>query len=134
SLTAIAIAIAVAIGACASQKSSNPLAPTVAGPIPGVNISSPQLVDPSAGSKIAVDKQPITLMVNNASTSGVRPLTYLFEVASDSAFNTRVFYRDGITPGGDGHTSLKLPAPLPTGPTSSCPPPPHAAPHPRPYS
>lgn len=105
------------LDACESSKSSNPLSPSVAGPIPGVNITPPQPIDPAAGSKVAVDKQPVTLMVNNASTSGVRPLTYVLEVATDAAFNIKVFSRDSITPGSDGHTSLKLPDPLATGKT-----------------
>ena len=60
--------------------------------------------------------QPITLIVENASTTGVRPLEYLFEVASDSAFSQKLFARDGITPG-DGRTSLRLPDALATGHT-----------------
>jgi hypothetical protein len=102
--------------ACETTKSSNPLAPTVAGPIPGVNITAPGVMAPSAGTKIAVDKQPITLTVNNASTNGVRPLTYLFEVATDTNFTNKVFTRDSITPG-DGQTSIRLPDPLATGRT-----------------
>ncbi|HZP47903.1 MAG TPA: hypothetical protein VFB07_05195 [Vicinamibacterales bacterium] len=106
----------MAMTACETSKSSNPLAPTVAGPIPGVNITAPGVMAPSAGAKIAVDKQPITLTVNNASTNGIRPLTYVFEVATDANFTNKVFSRDGISPG-DGQTSIKLPDPLATGRT-----------------
>ena len=102
--------------ACDISKSSNPLTATVAGPIPGVNITAPSVVAPTSGTRIAVDKQPITLMVNNAATNGVRPLTYIFEVATDVNFTNKVFTRDGITPG-DGQTVLKLPDPLATGRT-----------------
>jgi hypothetical protein len=111
---AVVVTALVALVACQSSKSSNPLSPTVAGPIPGVNITAPQPADPASGTKVAVDKQPITLMVNNASTSGVRPLTYVIEVATDSSFNNKVFAKDTIAPGGDGHTTLKLPDPLAT--------------------
>jgi hypothetical protein len=107
---------AVALTACETTKSSNPLTATVQGPIPGVNITAPAVVTPSSGTKIAVDKQPITLMVSNASTNGVRPLTYVFEVATDTNFTNRVFLRDGISPG-SGQTSIKLPDPLATGRT-----------------
>lgn len=115
----VAIALctaAVGLTACESSKSSNPLTPTVAGPIPGVNITAPAVVAPAAGTKVAVDKQPITLMVSNASTNGVRPLTYSFEIATDANFTNKVFARDGIAPG-DGQTALKLPDPLATGRT-----------------
>jgi len=109
-------AAALSLTACQASKSSNPLSPSVAGPIPGVNITAPTPLTPSVGSKIAVDQQPLTLMVQNASTSGVRPLSYLFEVATDSAFTNKVFSRDSIAPG-DGQTSLRLPDPLATGRT-----------------
>jgi hypothetical protein len=107
-------ALAAALTGCEASKSSNPLAPTVAGPIPGVNISAPAVVDPSTGSKIPVDKQPITLTVVNAATNGPRPLSYVFDVATDAEFANKVFSRDGIAPG-DGRTSLRLPDALATG-------------------
>jgi hypothetical protein len=88
----------------------------VAGPIPGVTITAPQIVDPPvSGKSIAVDQQPITLSVGNATTTGVRPLNYLFEVATDAGFTNKVFTRDGITPGDGGKTNLRLPDPLATG-------------------
>ncbi len=110
-------AAALSLTACQATKSSNPLSPTVAGPIPGVNISAPKPVDPSVGSQIAVSSQPLTLTVENASTSGVRPLSYAFEVATDANFTNKVFVRDSITPGDGGRTALKLPDPLATGKT-----------------
>jgi len=93
---------------CAAEKSSNPLTPTVAGPIPGVDISAPKVLTPAA-TKIPVDQQPVTLLAENASSSGVRPLTYVFEVATDTGFVNKVFVRDGVTPGDGGRTSLRLP-------------------------
>jgi hypothetical protein len=107
-------AVAILLTGCGATKSSNPLAPTVAGPIPGVNITAPAVVDPSTGAKIPVDKQPITLTVVNASTNGVRPLSYVFDVATDADFTNKVFSRDGVAPG-DGRTSLRLPDSLATG-------------------
>ena len=109
-LTAVcALATAAALTACESSKSSTPLSPSVAGPIPGVEISTPKMLEPFAGQKIAVDKQPVTLLIENASSNGVRPLTYSFQVATDANFNTMVFSRDGIAPGDAGRTSLRLP-------------------------
>jgi hypothetical protein len=116
SVAAITIA-AVMAGACEVSKSSNPLTPTVAGPIPGVNITAPGVVNPTAGSRIAVDQQPVTLIVQNASTNGVRPLSYMFEVATDAGFNNKVFSLDKIAPGDGDRTSLRLPDPLATGRT-----------------
>src|SRR5262245_10578409 len=107
----------VALTACETSKSSNPLSPSVAGPIPGVEISAPKILEPAAGTKIAVDKQPVTLLIENAATNGVRPLYYTFEVATDSNFSNKVFSREQVAPGDAGRTSLRLPDPLQTGRT-----------------
>ncbi len=107
--------VAVLVTACEVKKSSNPLSPSVAGPIPGVNITGPKSLEPVAGSRIEFARQPITLSVENATTNGVRPLTYLFEVAADAQFATKVFSQAGIQPG-NGKTSVVLPE-FPTGRT-----------------
>ena len=98
--------------ACSAQKSSNPLSPTVAGPIPGVVITAPGTMQPASGQRVAVDTQPITLMVNNAATTGVRPLSLRFEVATDANFANKVFTRDSVAPDPSGRTNLQLPEPL----------------------
>jgi hypothetical protein len=107
---------ALAMAACATSKSADPLSPTVAGPIPGVNITSPSIMQPSLGAKVSVEQQPLTLTVGNAASSGVRPLTYVFEIAADASFANKVFSRDGIAPG-SSQTSLRLPDALATGRT-----------------
>jgi hypothetical protein len=106
--------LALSLAGCAVEKSENPLTPTVAGPIPGVGISAPSTMDPAQGTKIPVSSQPISLTVANATTTGVRPLSYLFQVATDANFANVVFSRDGVAPG-EGRTSLRLPDALATG-------------------
>lgn len=108
----VALLLAVAAACVKTEKSSNPLGPSVAGPIPGVSITSPNPLNPPQGSKIPVGAQPLTLSLENATTSGVRPLTYAFEIANDSAFTNLVFTREGVAPGGNGRTELRLPDPL----------------------
>ena len=97
-----------AVAGCAAEKSSNPLSPTVAGPIPGVEISAPTPLEPATGQLISSDRQPITLLLENASTNGERPLTYVFEVATDAEFGNKVFAREAVAPGDGGRTSLRL--------------------------
>lgn len=105
----------LASGCVTQEKSENFLSPSVAGPIPGVNISSPTPVQPAQGATIVVTQQPITLSLSNASTSGVRPLSYAFEVAADANFSNLIFTRQGVTPGDGGRTSLQLPDALASG-------------------
>jgi hypothetical protein len=102
----------LAISACETAKSSNPLSPSVAGPIPGVEIGAPKLLEPGAGWTVEAEKQPITLLIENTFTTGQRPLNYLVEVALDSGFGNKVFSREGIAPGEGGRTSVRLPESL----------------------
>src|SRR5262245_14693106 len=99
--------LVLALTGCQTAKSSSPLAPTVAGPIEGVTISAPVLLEPAQGFKYKESEQPIRLIIQNATTNGVRPLTYTFEVASDSGFSTKVFSKASVAPG-DGKTSVTL--------------------------
>src|SRR4051812_34570530 len=115
-LSAVSVCtVVLASTACETSKSSNPLSPAVAGPIPGVQISAPKILEPVVGAKIAVDAQPLSLMIENASSNGVRPLSYVFEVATDTGFTNKVFVREGVAPGEGGRTALRLPDPLQTG-------------------
>jgi hypothetical protein len=98
----------IGLGACETSKSSTPTAPTVAGPIPGVNITAPALLEPAQGFKFKESEQPIRLVVRNATTNGVRPLSYTFEVSADSGFSTKVFSRSGVAPGSDNKTSVQI--------------------------
>jgi hypothetical protein len=95
-----------------SSKSSNPLSPTIAGPIPGVGITAPLVVAPGVDAMVDTNTQPITLQVANAETTGVRPLSYRFEIASDPNFTNQVFAKDGVPQDASGRTSMTLPGPL----------------------
>ncbi len=56
-------------------------------------------------------------MVENANSNGVRPLSYTFEVASDSAFQNKVFARSNVTPGTNGKTTQHARPAAPSGKT-----------------
>src|SRR3954471_20995641 len=88
--TVLVALLSAVLAACEAKKSSNPLSPSVAGPIPAVEITPPVLLEPAQGFKFKESQQPIRLLIQNATSSGVRPLTYTFEVASDSNFATKV--------------------------------------------
>jgi len=79
------LAAALALSACEASKSSNPLSASVAGPIPGIQISAPKTLQPEASLKIAMNNQPVVLLIENAGSNGPRPLVYSFDVATDAA-------------------------------------------------
>jgi hypothetical protein len=97
-----------------SQKSSNPLSPSVAGPIAGVGITPPTVMGPGVDAEIDTTTQPITFRIGNASTTGVRPLSLAVEIAVDPGFANKVFTRSGIPQDGSGATNLTLPTALPS--------------------
>ena len=103
-----AVLLLTALAACEATKSENPLSPSVAGPIAGVEITAPRMVEPAQGAKYKESQQPIRLLIENAHSSGVRPLYYSFEVASDSEFQSKMFARSQVPPGGDGRTTVAL--------------------------
>jgi hypothetical protein len=102
---------------CEVSKSSNPLSPSVAGPIAGVNIGKPNALEPGQDWQIFMRDQPLKIIFQNVTSSGVRPLTYTLEIATDAAFNSIAFKRTGITPGSGDTTTIQLPDVLATGRT-----------------
>ena len=80
-----------------------------------MEITAPKVLEPSVGARVAADAQPVSLLIENASSSGVRPLSYVFEVATDAGFTNKVFSREAIAPGEGGRTTLRLPDPLASG-------------------
>ena len=95
-----------ALALLAAAACSSPAKPTT-------SLTSPRLLEPGSGVLIAHAQQPVTLVIQNAATTGSTPLTYLFEVASDERFGTIVFSRDNVAQGSGGRTSVTLPDPLP---------------------
>src|SRR3954471_542927 len=109
-----ALALLVATTACTKASPSRPSDGTASGQtasvtdaVTGVTLTTPALVTPTVNQQFKNVDQPVTLTVKNAATSGTTPLTYTFEVASDSGFASKVFSRDGVASGA-GTTSLKI--------------------------
>jgi hypothetical protein len=102
----LVLPLLLAVGACEAEKSSNPLSPSVAGPIAGVEITPVKLLEPAQSFKFRSSQQPIRLLIENATTNGARPLSYTFELASDAAFENKAFARSGVPPGEGGRTSV----------------------------
>ena len=97
------------------QKSANPLSPAIAGPVEGVVISTPNLLEPGQDWEMKSRDQPVKLLFQNADTNGVRPLKYSFDIALDADFKNIVFARTGIEPSAAGATQFQLPDKLAAG-------------------
>jgi hypothetical protein len=102
-----AVAVSIGFGACAFERSSDPLSPTVAGPMPGVVIAAPKTMQPPNGAKIGADKG-LTFTVTAVSSSGVRPITYYIEIATDVEFKNIVFAKGGFDGGTGPQASFSL--------------------------
>jgi hypothetical protein len=105
--SSLLVATVIAAG-CEVEKSKSPLSPSVAGPIAGVEITAPRGLEPAQSARIKQSQQPIRLTAENASTNGVRPLSYMFEVATDAAFQNKVYARNGVVPGDGGRTWVQI--------------------------
>ena len=93
---AILVGLAMAASACGSSSTS---------PTTSTALGTPSLVSPAASASINATAQPITLTVANVSGASASA-TYTFEVASDSAFNTKVSTKTA-TSGSSGQTSVQ---------------------------
>ena len=112
-----AIALAVAAAACTKSSPARPSSvesPAQAAPASvtdaktGITLTTPQAVTPSTNQRFKYAEQPLTLTVKNAVATGSTPLTYGFQVASDSAFGSIVYSKDGVAEGSGGQTSLNI--------------------------
>jgi len=102
SLCAVCLAGTFAV----SCGSSNPSQPS--GGLTG-SVTAPVNVSPAGGAQIRFTDQPVTLVVNNATTTK-GTATYTFEVATDTAFASKVQVKDNTAEGTNGQTAVKLDA------------------------
>jgi hypothetical protein len=110
-----ALLAALCLTGCEAAKSANPTAPSVAGPIAGVNITAPKPLEPYANSNVVFTGEPMTLLIENAGSSGARSLFLRIEVASDFDFKQLVHQADQVALGEGGRTLYRMPSPLGAG-------------------
>lgn len=103
----LAIGVCLTAAGCGTERSSNPLSPSVAGPIAGVTITAPKPLEPANGAEFNTG-QPVTLLMENASSTSERPFWHKIEVALDSAFAQQVMTADKVMPGANGRASYTI--------------------------
>src|SRR3954468_12674043 len=113
-LSGSACALLVVMSACSKSNPTRPTTlessadtATVTDAVSGITLTTPQLNTPNDGQSFKFIEQPVTVSVKNAVSTGSTPLTYAFEVATDAAFASKAFSRDGVAEG-SGTTSLRL--------------------------
>ena len=96
------VSLVAGLSACETQKSRNPLSPNIAGPIEGVVISAPALMEPVNGALLSVAAQPLTLKFGSAASNSERPFWYEVQVATDGDFAHVVHLAEQVTPNANG--------------------------------
>ncbi len=94
--------------AACTKKSENPLSPSVAGPIGGVSITAPKLLEPQNQQTMSAGSA-VTLLFESATSNGERPITQELQVSLDPEFTQRVHSVDNLPPGQGGRTAYTLP-------------------------
>ncbi len=111
----VCLALLLGAAACETAKSENPLSPTIAGPMEGVELSAPKGLEPLANQQIKDKDQPFVVIIENAVTTSPRPFVMRMQIARDVNFATVAWSKDGIAPGENGRTSFRMPERLPSG-------------------
>lgn len=92
--------LACFITACGTEKSRNPLSPSIAGPIEGVAISSPASLQPTEGHLVRMTDQPIHLTFNQSTSNSERTFWYELQVSADTSFTSIIYAAENIPPSG----------------------------------
>lgn len=77
---------------------------------PSMSFAAPVAQQPSNDAAYNFTQQPISLQIANSVRTGDDAVTYKVEVAKDAGFTTPAFAADDVAEGGDGTTSVQLPA------------------------
>ena len=94
------LSIACLVTACATEKSRNPLSPSIAGPIEGVAISSPVSLQPADGQLIRSTDQPILVTFDQVASNSERPFWYELQMSSEASFTNILYSAEKIPPSG----------------------------------
>jgi hypothetical protein len=104
---AVALA-ALTSAACESTKSSNPLSPSVAGPIGGVTITAPKALSPANGTQFNTT-DAVNLVIENSTSNSQRPFWFEMQVSTEPDFTAIVHTAQKVTPGTNGQTTYRVP-------------------------
>lgn len=103
------LTVTVVVGAAACGGDANtPAQPSGSNSSSTGSVTTPRQSLPATGSQVRNADQPITLTIQNSVVTIPGSTTYTFEVATDSAFATKVQTKSDVPEGATGQTSVKL--------------------------
>src|ERR1051326_8246207 len=76
--------------------------------MPSVSFTAPVASQPANGTSYKFKAQPVTITINNAVKTAPVTTTYAVEVATDTAFTSKAFTKDGIPESNGPTTSVTL--------------------------
>ena len=102
----------LASAGCEIQKSENPLSPSIAGPLPGVTITTPRPAEPAPGAEVLTTSLPLRLVFENATSDSPRPFWHIVEIAADQGFTNVMYRSEQLDPDSSGRTTHVVPGQL----------------------
>ena len=109
------LVLLLGVAGCEIQKSSSPLSPSVAGPLPGVTINAPRPLEPSNGAEVLSTSLPLKLAFQNASSNSPRPFWHVVEIAADAGFSNKLYTSEHLDPDASGRSTHTVPGRLADG-------------------
>src|SRR5262245_62133128 len=105
--------LCTAAALAAACSTSNPSAPSGSTETPDsssatASVTVPRAASPAPNASIRFTDQPVRLTVFNAVVTKSSGTTYVFEVATDSSFASRVQTKDNVAENTSGQTSVGL--------------------------
>jgi hypothetical protein len=97
----VAAMVLAAAAACSNNNPSSPDSSTG-------SVTAPRPAQPAANASVRFVDQPVTLMAQNAAATRPEGSAYTFEVATDSAFSSKVQTKDNVAEGAAGQTAVRL--------------------------
>ena len=104
-------ALALAAAACGSGSPAQPSS-VIAGST-GTSFAAAHPVSPLDRATVSFASQPVVMAIANGAATSASPVTYTFEVATDSAFATKVYTKDGVAAESGTVTHQSIAATLP---------------------
>ena len=108
SLPGLSLLLTALAAGCEAEKSENPLSPSVAGPIAGVEITAPRASEPALGAKLK-DGATADSTDGRERQHERRPAAVVhLRGGQRQRFPTKVFGRSTVPPGTNGKTTITL--------------------------